>query len=283
MAILMGRVNQQNNNSSRLDRKPSTGTMRSSMSSIFNKEFKSTISKPMPQPAQQYPNATQKEMGLGAEAGDRTTVFGPSLTHKSPPPRPPRGSATLIDSGERRSSGWNRYWSGGSALNILGFGGSKRRTMDSDQSSRYSDQKMNRITQDSATVPPLHIVEGRPELSRVITGSPTVAHHTPRIPLKEGLSGKIERPVSQASSGYSSGVPDNMSDVWPPMQSTPAWGTDRAPSSNYGGGSQGQYTQQSSLDPGSAASRSMSRQPQLAMAKTSTDMSWLNLGGNSRT
>ncbi|PKS07917.1 hypothetical protein jhhlp_006526 [Lomentospora prolificans] len=269
MAILMGKVNQQNKN---LGRKPSNGTIRSSISSIYNKEFKSTISKPVLQDSQLYP----PQIRASPEPGDRVTVFGPSLTPKAAPPRPPRGDSTLMnDSLEpaRRSSGWNRYWSGGSALGILGFGNGKRATVDSDQSSRYSDNK-NRITQDSATVPPLHI-EGRAELNRVNTGSPTVAHYPPRIPMREGMSGKIERPVSDASSGYSSGVPDSVPSIWDPMAKKP-WGADRARSSAYGNASQGRY--QSSLDPSSTANRDVSQQPQLAMANTSSDMSWLNLG-----
>lgn len=275
MAILMGKVNQQNRS---LGRQPSNGTLRSSISSIYNKEFKSTISKPIPQETQQYP---PPQIRASPEPGDRVTVFGPSLTTKAPPPRPPRGDATLSSALEpaRRSSGWNRYWSGGSALNILGFGNNKRATVDSDQSSRYSDQAKSRITQDSATVPPLQI-EGRPELNRVNSGSPTVAHYPARIPMREGMTGKIERPVSQASSGYSSGIPASVADIWDPTSVKKPWGTDRAPGSAYGGATQGGY--QSALDPSSTsagAHRSgVSQQPQLSLANTSSDMSWLNLG-----
>lgn len=271
MAILMGKVNQQNKN---ISRKPSNGTVRSSVSSIYNKEFKSTISKPIPHESQLY----APQVRASPEPGDRVTVFGPSLTAKAAPPRPPRGDSALMnDSLEpaRRSSGWNRYWSGGSALGILGFGNGKRGTVSSDQSSRYSDNK-NRITQDSATVPPLHI-EGRAELNRVNSGSPTVAHYPPRIPMREGMSGKIERPVSDASSGYSSGIPDSVPSIWDPTVKKP-WGADRAPSSAYGDDSTGRF--QSSLDPSSTANRggNNAQSTPLAMSNTASDMSWLNLG-----
>ena len=289
MAILMGKVNQQNKH---LNRKPSTGTHRSSMSSIFNKEFKSTISKPIPH-NDDYASTPYSEKEM--EAGDRITVFGPSLSQRVAPPRPPRGSATLdvpplrpdaapADPNERRSSGWNRYWSGGSALNILGFGNGKRGTVDSDQSSRYSDNKLNRVTQDSATVPPLRIepFAGPPELNRVNSGSPTVTQAPVQLPTKASMAGKIERPMSNSSSGYSSGIPESVYDTWDPTDVKKPWGTDRAPTSAYGGNT---YGQPSSFDPSStsgARNIGISQQPKLDKAKASTDMSWLNINANNR-
>lgn len=325
MAILMNKTNQQNRG---LGRNPSNGTNRTSMSSIFNKEFKSTISKPILQSNQYSPEYTEKEL----EAGDRTTFFGPSLSKRVPrrptvgdaaqpserqreardhsdnrvtvfgpslsvraPARPPRGNATLVDPSlrtdaiptdpaERRSSGWNRYWSGGSALNILGFGG-KRATMDSDATSKYSDHKLNRVTQDSATVPPLSMepFNGRPELNRVHSGSPTVSQAPPQWPImKEGMTGKIERPQSAGSgyTGYSSGIPESIYDTFDQGEAKKPWGADRAPTAAYGSNAQGQP---SSLDPSSTSGHmGVSRQPPLKEAKLSTDMSWLNLGGNPR-
>lgn len=324
VAILMGKTNQQ---SRHLGRNPSTGTNRTSMSSIFNKEFKSTISKPILQSNQHSLPFSDKELEAG-EPGDRTTYFGPSLSKRAPrrpalgsqaqpsekeleagevgdrttyfgpslsqraPARPPRGSATLgglrpdavpTDPEERRSSGWNRYWSGGSALNILGFGAGKRATMNSDDGSRYSDNKLNRVTQDSATVPPLRMEPfegGRPELNSVHSGSPTVSQAPTQFPImKEGMTGTIERPVSHGSSGYSSGIPESIYDTFEGDTKKP-WGSDRAPTAAYGGNSPGQP---SSLDPSSTSgSRHMgvSQQPPLRLAKLSTDMSWLNLGGS---
>ncbi|KAL2114430.1 hypothetical protein VUR80DRAFT_7118 [Thermomyces stellatus] len=327
MAILMNKTDQQNRG---LGRNPSNGTNRSSMSSIFNKEFKSTISKPILQANTYSPAWSEKEL----EAGDRTTFFGPSLSKRVPrrptvdsstqpparepeahdrsedrmtvfgpslsqraPPRPPRGSATLggpplrpdaasTDPAERRSSGWNRYWSGGSALNILGFGG-KRATMDSDDGSKYSDDKLNRVTQDSVTVPPLSMepFSGRPELNRVHSGSPTVSQAPTQWPImKEGMAGTIERPGSQGSeyTGYSSGIPESTYDTLDQGETKKPWGADRAPAAAYSGNG---HSQPSSLDPSSTsgpAQIGISRQPPLKEAKLSTDMSWLNLGGNNR-
>jgi hypothetical protein len=268
MAILMGRMNQQKTGL----RRNASHDSRSSTSSIFNREFKATISKPMPQVGQ------HPALGPGSPtASERApTTFGASVAPRIPPPRPPRGNATLDRSGStRRSSGWNRYWSGGSALNMLGFGGPKRTTVESDLTSRYSSN--NRVTQDSATVPPLHL-EGKPELNRVNSGSPTVAQYPNKIPMREGLRGKIERPMSStSSSGYSSGIPASVHEAWDPLSAKKPWGADRAPSSAYG--STGKNT---ALDPSSTSARplapGLSTQPQLAMASTSSDMSWLNLG-----
>jgi hypothetical protein len=270
VAILMGRVNQQKPG---LSRKMSNDSRRSSTSSIFNKQFKSTISKPMPHltghPAlqpQQQPRQPREE-----KAGASLTVN----TNTTSAPRP-RGSGVDRAGSTRRSSGWNRYWSGGSALNILGFGASKRTTVDSDQSSHYSD--MNRMTQDSATVPHLH-VEGRPELNRVNSGSPTVSQYNSKIPLREGLTGRIERPLSQASSGYSSGIPASVHEAWDPTGTkTQPWGAQRAPSSAYTASYSPNPTGASQAIPQSG----VSQQPQLMMATTSSDMSWLNLGDQSR-
>ncbi|KAK2059936.1 pre-mRNA splicing factor CLF1 [Colletotrichum caudatum] len=274
MAILMGKVN--GNNAS----KP--GAPRDDSNSFF----KSTIGKPIPQsndePALSPPSRDEKGVSFAADVVE---------------PRPAGRGAPVGRNGEtRRSSGWNRYWSGGSALNILGFGNSKRTTVDSDRSSRYSNgNDKNRITQDSATVPPLHLItqdlstvppiqhDGRPELSRVVSGSPTVSNYSNQIPFRDGVSATIEssrRPQSDMSSGYSSGIPESVRDTWDPTGPSRPWGADRAPSSVYA-----ESLYPTSLAP-SLPSRppqaeyriGVSQQPPLAMAATSSDMSWLNLG-----
>ncbi|KAL7932800.1 hypothetical protein V8C35DRAFT_72876 [Trichoderma chlorosporum] len=248
MAILMGRVGQH---------KPQK----------LSNEFKNTISKPILQPQQAPILQIQDEKGDTFEPQDG-----------------------LADDGTRRSSGWNKYWSGGSALGILGYGSSQapaqpgvtalapappnRDTMASDRSSHYSQTTTTRNvrqTQDSATVPPLNF-EAPPGMSRVNTGSPVVSSY-PDIPWREGMSGKIERPISAVSalsatsSGYSSGIPESVQETWDPTHAGKAWGADRAPSSAYS-------VQVHPLG--------VSKQPQLATASTSNDMSWLNLGDNSR-
>ena len=261
MAILMGRVNQQNQGSAR---KASHDTGRTSVS--HHRQFKSTISKPIPQ-EDSHPILQGQD--------DRGTPFQPAVAA----PRRRDGAAPDPEDGTRRSSGWNRYWSGGSALQILGFGGGKRNTVASEQSSRYSQvsnqhQHHNpRVTQDSATVPPLNF-EGRTAMNRVNSGSPIVTGHVGKLPFGEGVAGKIERPSSRASSGYSSGIPESVNEAWDPTDSsnTKPWGTHRAPSSVYGsvfsfGGSNNR-----------APPSGVSSQPQLAMAAKSSDMSWLNLG-----
>ncbi|KXJ95523.1 hypothetical protein Micbo1qcDRAFT_27031 [Microdochium bolleyi] len=268
MAILMGKVQQP-----AIQRKPSNDSRRSSVSSIFNKQFKATIGKPQLQPSPQ----------IGYD--DKETA--PDMPAARPRPRDQRAVAN--DDGMRRSSGWNRYWSGGSTLNVLGFGGSnsKRQTVTSD-GSHYSD--MNRMTQDSATVPPLK-VDGGPSFYSVNTGSPTVSQYNPQI---REHSGKIEdRPVSAvsalSSTGYSSGIPASIRESWDATNPKSWTQTDRGASSMYS-----QYTvpmqgnfQHTDVPPvpQSTASRppnGLSQQPQLSVAATSSDMSWLNLGNQSR-
>jgi hypothetical protein len=263
MAILMGRMGQQK---SGLTRKASNDTANSSVSSL-HKQFKSTIGKPVLQ-----------EQRLHQIQDDRGVAFAPSVA----PPRPRNPNAAVPD-GTRRSSGWNRYWSGGSALQLLGFGGAKRTTTGSERSSRYSDSTgpNPRITQDSATVPPLNF-DGRPEVNSVNTGSPVVSQHASHVPA-EGMMGTIERPVSKASSGYSSGIPESVNDSWEPSEtSSKPWGSERAPSSAY----VPSFYYGTSLAPSAAGARpshaGVSRQPQLAMASQSSDMSWLNLGDQSK-
>ncbi|GKT55330.1 pre-mRNA splicing factor CLF1 [Colletotrichum tofieldiae] len=275
MAILMGKVNGSN-------APKSAGVARSGGNlDTSNSFFKSTIGKPMPQMHEQSalspPSRDEKGVSFAADVVE---------------PRPtPRGAPVGRTGETRRSSGWNRYWSGGSALNILGFGNSKRTTVDSDRSSHYSSTNYkNRITQDSATVPPLHLItqdlstvppiqhDGRPELSRVVSGSPTVSNYSNQIPFRDDRIPR--RPTSDASSGYSSGIPESVRETWDPTGPSRPWGADRAPSSVYA----------DSLYPTSLAPSlpnrqtqtdvpiGVSQQPPLAMASTSSDMSWLNLG-----
>lgn len=208
--------------------------------------------------------------------------------------------------GMRRSSGWNRYWSGDSqALNILGYGAGANNannpnrntgiSMARSEASQYSTagpavDPRNRRTQDSATVPPLLVspsgggFEGRPAFGRVNSGSPTVSSH-PSI-ISEGMSGRIGhnggglRPASADSSlsGYSSGVPASVQDNWDPtVLSSRPWTGQRATSSMYS-------VNHFPIPPGSpkpmppvpSHMSGVSSQPQLNKAHTS-DMSWLNL------
>ncbi|KAI1127683.1 hypothetical protein F5Y10DRAFT_189117 [Nemania abortiva] len=253
-------------------RKGSSDTKRNSSGSVYNKDIKHTIGRPQPQMSTQP--------AFLAQPGNVT--MPPESARPIPRSRP----AADPDSAMRRSSGWNRYWSGGST-SILGFSSaskSRRDTEVSDESSRYSDV---RRTQDSATVPPLQVSgEGRPSFHFVHSGSPTISQYDPKI--KEGLSGQIERPVSAvsavSSSGYSSGIPPSVHDAWDPTVPKKPWGTDRAPSSAYSNSTISEGFYPTGLGAPSAnrppMGMGMSRQPQLAVASISTDMSWLNLGDN---
>ncbi|KAI6783819.1 uncharacterized protein J7T54_001695 [Emericellopsis cladophorae] len=268
MAILMGRVNPAKGPA----RKDSSEFGRHSVASI-HKYFKSTISKPIPQD-DSNPILHDEHNGTSDPAA-------------AEPQSRNRNLAPTNADGTRRSSGWNRYWSGGSSLQILGFGG-KRNTSASDQSSQYSQssaQNPSRKTQDSATVPPLNF-EGRTAMQRVNSGSPVVTGHGHKLPFGEGIPVKIERPSSRASSGgYSSGIPESVNEAWDPPGSDArekSWGHDRAPSSVYNSG----FNFGTALGPTDAQRPSppsgVSQQPQLSMASKSSDMSWLNLGSQNR-
>lgn len=265
MAILMGKVNKQSSG-----RSGSKGSNRLSATDAL----KGTIGKPVLQ-ENDSGFMTREEKGVS---------FAPDVAE--PQPRP-RGNGPEPPPGARRSSGWNRYWSGGSALNILGYGASKRTTVESASSSRYSDP--HRITQDSATVPALRIEHEKVPpigLQRVNSGSPTIAQYPGNIPLQEASVGQIERPISRGSSTYSSGIPPSVQESWDPIAAKKPWGADRAASSIYS---------QPSLYPTALGIQShrnepmppkptlsVSQQPPLAMASMSSDMSWLNLGEQSR-
>ncbi|KAI1421012.1 hypothetical protein F5Y12DRAFT_70022 [Xylaria sp. FL1777] len=256
-----------------LQRKGSNEKRRVSSGSVYSKDIKQTISRPQPQMTTQPSFLTQTQK----------IVMPPEPAQPKPRSRP----TVNTDSTLRRSSGWNRYWSGGST-SIIGFGGSSKSRRDtevSDESSRYSDT--HRMTQDSATVPPLQVsADGRPSLHRVNSGSPTVSQFDPKI--REGLSGHIERPVSAvsslSSSGYSSGIPPSVHEAWDPTVPKAPWGSDRAPSSAYSSGIASENMYPSGLGVPTAGRPlmgvGMSKQPQLAVASMSTDMSWLNLGDN---
>lgn len=291
MAILMGRANQQ-------PKSPNAkgNDVYGNQPNGRYKDLKSTISKPIPQedtlPLRDY----EKDYEKSSYAQPTAAATAASRPRDGPPP---------ADDGVRRSSGWNKYWSGGSSLQILGFGG-KRATVQTDRSSRYSQAMDNgtstgnssndvsnksRVTQDSATVPPLNF-EGRTAMSRVNSGSPVVTGRPQELPFGEGMAGKIERSNSGASLGaYSSGVPESVTDVWVPPNDQQgrqqAWGTERAPSSvyEYNTGAAGGYGA-SSLNPGGGSKRQgpsgVSTQPQLEQASKSSDMSWLNLGDQPR-
>jgi hypothetical protein len=227
-------------------------------------------------------------MRAGPARQEKGVSFGAA---EDPAPTPkPRGSTRGGRRGStRRSSGWNRYWSGGSAMNILGFG-SKRTTYEgSDRSSdsHYSDQRLpSQITQVSAAPMPLKLSERPPELNRVMSGSPTIAYQSSKFPLTREMSGTIERPGSASTvssfnddraDAFSSGVPASVHEqnAWTPFDK-PGWGSKPTPS-NY---SESVYA--TTLHQGTAPNFPLPRPPQRQPAQQSSDMSWLNLGGNTR-
>ncbi|KAK4180391.1 hypothetical protein QBC36DRAFT_342950 [Triangularia setosa] len=275
MAILMGRTSESKPRLPAIGRKASkssNGSKRDSGDSVF-RAFKSTISKPiLPEAAAPSPQPMRDEKGV-------------SFTTETVEPRP--RNLTTADKREstRRSSGWNRYWSGGSALNMLGFGSgnsntknnSQRTTLHSERSSKYSDQQ-NRMTQDSVTVPRLQIYEPRLSFSRVNSHSPTIATYD-NTKFNQGMSAQIEtgRPISAVSdlsmSAYSSGIPESVHEAWDPTASNNRpWGMERQNSSNTG-------IYATALAPASAAKpvaepAPLRKQP----SAVRDDMSWLNLG-----
>jgi hypothetical protein len=281
MAILMGRAGQQNS----APGKSSNETKRDSSDSTF-RAFKSTISKPIVRDAQTAVVVQPPEPRL--QAWDEKGV---SFTADTVDPKPRNITAGTDQRGStRRSSGWNRYWSGGSALNLLGFGGggnnaannSQRTTLATDRSSSSHYSSPNRMTQDSATVPPLFppaTSEPRMSFSRVNAHSPTIAVYNDR--LGEGMSGMIEtqRPISAVSdmsaSAYSSGIPESVQEAWDPTANHKPWGADRSHNDSL----TGLYS--TALTPASQGSRPSAQAPrQQPQAPVRDDMSWLNLGAS---
>ncbi|KFY92537.1 hypothetical protein V500_04150 [Pseudogymnoascus sp. VKM F-4518 (FW-2643)] len=271
MAILMGKVS--STQQPALGRRG--GSNSSNASSNFNKNYKNTISKPIPQARTVAPESFTRT--------ERPLVVGGS--NPGPTPRP-RGSGVNRQGSTRRSSGWNRYWSGGSALNVLGFG-NKRATYgsQSDQGSMYSE---NGHPQPSAMVPPLNFGSQKGRLSQVASGSPTIAHQARNSPLEQGMSGKIERPHSAVSSVSSygdlrdayPGVASSINEehqTWTPVGGERGWNTgERVPSSAY---TESQYgTPRATMVEAPNAQRGPHGQGGHRGNQQSTDMSWLNLG-----
>ncbi|KAJ4295836.1 hypothetical protein N0V88_004538 [Collariella sp. IMI 366227] len=304
MAILMGRTGQQKSTHSVLSRKTSNESRRESSDDTF-RAFKSTISKPIPQVTPAAASAPPRPPPPRQQQPLTRDEKGVAFAASTAEPRPRNLTAKPKNDDEdttRRSSGWNRYWSGGSALNLLGFGSgnrtggggpsngpdigtSQRATMVSDRSSNYSDP--HRMTQDSVTVPPLfpRNPEPRMSLSRVTAHSPTIAIYDDKF---EGLSGRIEtgRPVSAVSdmsaSAYSSGIPESVQEAWDPTAANKPWGGDRVLNNS----ATGIYSTQLA-PPVSQATRSVPQAPprpppprQQGQAPVRDDMSWLNLGGS---
>ena len=272
MAILMGRVGGHRRGGEKDG---------SDSSSQFNKKYKTAISNPIP----------QEQPFSGFKPPEK---ISPLTEERGAVPRP-RGSRGGRRGSTRRSSGWNRYWSGGSAMNILGFG-SKRTTYedsDGDSESRYShDQRLpSQATQTSAMVLPLKL-STQPELSRVASASPKIAYTSSKFPLTREMSGQIERPGSMNSmssyddddrrDAFSSGVPASVHEQssWTPVERQD-WAT-RTQSDAY---SETVYT--TTLPRSTAADFPRDTQfPSPPSHKhppqPSTDMSWLNLGGESK-
>ncbi|EAQ92545.1 hypothetical protein CHGG_00780 [Chaetomium globosum CBS 148.51] len=276
-----------------LGRKSSNESRRDSSDSTF-KAFKSTISKPMAQPTP--PPAAARPPPPSQQTRDEKGVAFATRTVDAKPRTLTAGADKQGDT--RRSSGWNRYWSGGSALNLLGFGNgnnnsnsnninpnnvaahnSRRTTLASDRSSNYSNP--HRMTQDSATVPPLFPASAEPRMSfsRVNAHSPTIAVYNDK--LNQGMSGRIEtqRPVSAVSdmsaSAYSSGIPESVQDAWDAAAAGKPWGADRSLNDS----STGVYS--TPLAPASQGLKPPSQgPPRRNQPPVRDDMSWLNLGGN---
>ena len=275
MAMLMGRIGGHKRGGDK-----ASGSLGSDSSSQLNKMYKTAISKPIPQerPAQAFISSTR----------DRKPLF--SVEEKSTPSARPRGTSRGGRRGStRRSSGWNRYWSGGSTLSVLGFGGSRRTTYEGSDRSSDSQYSNHRITHGSASVPPLKIGE-RPELNRVVSGSPTIANTASKFPLPRGMSGTIEKHESMSSlssfnddrhDAFSSGVPSSIHEpqsAWPSVEKQ-GWPGGRTYSNAY---------TESNYDRTLPRSTKFLASPPYQPAsqprnKPTSDMSWLNLGGVSRT
>ncbi|EDO02129.1 hypothetical protein SS1G_04605 [Sclerotinia sclerotiorum 1980 UF-70] len=267
------------------------GSAGSGTSSHFDKNYEAAISHTTPPDQSFAQSALAKEVSFGQE-----TVT----------PRP-RNPGTQRRGSTRRSSGWNRYWSGGSAMtSFLGFGESKRNTSNGDDeaTSQYSDPRLptqantqrrpSQITTASSLVPPLKIpIPGDTPLYRVATNSPTVSTAGSHFPMAAEMSGKIEglRPDSYLSNtssyddksdAYSSGVPESVKDPesWAMGHQDPSR---NRPSNGY---SVSVYTTNRDTAGGDNFSLQVPQPPppvqQQSQPSIPSDMSWLNLGTKTR-
>lgn len=118
MAILMGRAGQRKSTTAGPSRKSSNESKRDSSDSTFA-AFKSSIGKPVLQPTP----AMAPTPALPSRQQNQDEKGVSFVTDSAATPKPRNLPRTTDAQGTtRRSSGWNRYWSGGSALNLLGFG-----------------------------------------------------------------------------------------------------------------------------------------------------------------
>jgi hypothetical protein len=230
----------------------------SNSSSLYSKKFRAEISNPIPQ-EQPYRNFHRPV--------DNSRL--PSTVEERLVTAKPRASRGGRGGSGRTSSGWDRYWSGGSAMNIIGLGSSKRTTYESagDSESFYSEPGLpsKTISQPSASVPPLKLA-GQPGLNKVSSGNPEIAHTT-KYPIPSEVSGQIERHASLNSlssygdddrGGFNGGAHAST------IRETAPW----TPVDNQDFG--GIYPRESHFQ---------STPPKRPPPPQSTDMSWLNLGG----
>ncbi|KAJ0121697.1 pre-mRNA splicing factor CLF1 [Diaporthe amygdali] len=274
--------------------KASTGSF-SSMAILMGKGPKSSMEGgPRPGSSKQMKNVpTAGQMGpmrpVPALAPELREEKGVSFAADTAEPRPGLRVPADQQDGMRRSSGWNRYWSGDSAaLNILGYGNGGQQTNRNTVASEGSHYSNNgpgvdpryRMTKDSATVPPLNVDDGRPRFNRVNSGSPTVSNYPAAV--KQHMSAEYSDRNSRDSdfSGYSSGIPASVHDTWDPTAASgkPWTGGGRATSSMYSNAFPMPPTPSEQRPPMPRNIPSgVSQQPQLDKAHTS-DMSWLNIG-----
>ncbi|KAI3400481.1 hypothetical protein diail_3102 [Diaporthe ilicicola] len=275
--------------------KASTGSF-SSMAILMGKGPKNSMEGgPRPGSSKQMkPTPTMGQTGprrpVPAFAPDLREEKGVSFAADTAEPRQGLRVPADQQDGLRRSSGWNRYWSGDSAaLNILGYGNGGQQTNRNTVASEGSQYSTNgggvdpryRMTKDSATVPPLNVDDGRPRFSRVNSGSPTVSNY-PAAVTQQHMSAEYSDRNSRDSdfSGYSSGIPASVQDTWDPTTASakPWTGGGYATSSVYSNAFPMPPTPSEHRPPMPRNIPSgISQQPQLDRAHTS-DMSWLNIG-----
>jgi hypothetical protein len=274
IAILVGKADDKGGAAAAdMGRKPSNGSDKSTGSST--RHDAKTASGPRSIPG-------QSPISPAPAYDSRGVTFGNAA---SPPPRRPLRPSQVEDTeAARRSSGWNRYWSGTSELEVPGGGDDGHHDASRVASSLYTDVPNNRITQDSAALPSYY--ESRPELNHVHSGSPTISSYPPGA-VREGMAGTIERPGSSDSdnfnhyTGHSAQTSrESVAEAWPSVPKP--WFPGHSPDVPMGGGLTAPPPAPAPARPPPARPlySGISQQPQLSEAERSSDMSWLNLGEN---
>ncbi|KAH0566481.1 hypothetical protein GP486_000123 [Trichoglossum hirsutum] len=248
----------------------------------------------------------------GSRPGEKGVSFAltsaavaPAGSARAPAVPVPRVPNSTDGSGKQRSSGWSRYFSGNPGTNLMHMNSGRSTytegSRSSDSHSQYSETRANsQRFRESMTVPPLHYgrFSSGENLSNVPTASPTIRdsaaeNHATGLALTDGMSAEVRHSSSQStisSSGredaFSSGIPASIHEPLPWSPVARPEREERPASSVYTDSARNTTVQRDSAitvfpAPGPGVTvKDFDSSHEGGTANT--DMSWLNLGGGTR-